>query len=389
MFILMIKLAMLAFAVNIVLVPWGGTITRWSGYATILFSYFTPCMLFRTDFRMKLQGEKKAFFYLSVVLCSSVALSLAEGKIDTDLIRDILAFFCMYWALSIEPQTYTKKDLMHLFIINQILSLILIAYSLGPFPFKYTITDEWGNTAFTLGMGNPNGTALNIMFCIAMLVIDICYENKLLVKIIKLSMVAILLYDVVLLASRTVLACSLLIIAMIWLKRMPLKAWYADIAVIIPIVFIFFQIWIGDKEDVLVLGKTIASGRQNAYTRFLNEIMSNPLKYIWGAIGENRLENAHNAPFAMVLNLGFLGAGAYVAFWRSLLKAGIRNNAGDTVRKVAIIVLIAYVVYSSTEAGPMLGMILYSTPLLVIGRLVKDEFVNVGTPPQMWKERTL
>lgn len=125
------------------------------------------------------------------------------------------------------------------------------------------------------------------------------------------------------------------------------------------------------------------------YTRFLNEIMSNPLKYIWGAIGENRLENAHNAPFAMVLNLGFLGAGAYVAFWRSLLKAGIRNNAGDTVRKVAIIVLIAYVVYSSTEAGPMLGMILYSTPLLVIGRLVKDEFVNVGTPPQMWKERTL
>ena len=367
---------MLSFAMNIAIYPWGSGLTRITGYATILLSYVLPFIAMRKDLRATLREEGKAAFVLCLVLLISVVINLNNPTLNVDYFRDVFAFFCMYWTLALPSRSYSRRDLKDIFLINKFLSLVFIVYTLGPFSFKYTINALWGYSEFTLGMGNPNGTALNVMFCIALLVIEIAYENRWYKKLVLLFGVAILTKVVVLLASRTVLVCSCLIISMIWLRRFPIKKWYVDVSIAVMFIFVIVQMWMESQSGILILGKTIASGRQEMYRDFLESVFEKPWKYVIGAIDDYRLTNAHNAPLAILLNLGILGLGAFCTFWRTMLRTNMVNSDGSVVQKVAIVVLCAYVIYSSTEAGPMLGMILYSTPLVVLSRLAKDQFVD-------------
>lgn len=376
MFIAALKMIMLSFAVNIILMPWGTGLTMIAGYITILLSYALPFTDILSDLHIRFQRDGKAVLMVGLILLISVVLSIRDSQLDVDYFRDILAFLCMYWAIAIPGKTYSRRNLKGIFAINKLLSMVFIIYTIGPFPFKYTMNADWGYMEFTLGMGNPNGTALNIMFCIALLVIEIAQEGYWLRRWIKMAMVAFLIYDVVLLASRTVLVCAVLIVAMIWLKRLPIRAWYVDVAIAIMFIFVLLQMWLGTKTEILVLGKTVASGRQNLYKGFIDSIIEEPWKFVFGAVGDYRLTNAHNAPLAILLNFGVWGLAAFCLFWRTFLRASIFQTDGSYVQRVAIVVLLAYVIYSSAEAGPMLGMILYSAPLLVISRLAKDCFID-------------
>ncbi len=367
---------MLSFAINIVLTPWGSGLTMIMGYVTIILSYMLPFTDVIKDLHIRFQQDGKPVLIMWLILLVSVVLSIRDSRLDVDYFRDILAFLCMYWAIAVPSKTYSRRNLKDIFLINKFLSLVFIIYTIGPFSFKYTTNIDWGYTEFTLGMGNPNGTALNIMFCIALLVIEVAQEEHILRRILKMAMVAILMYDVVLLASRTVLVCSVLIVSMIWLKRIPLKSWYVDVSLAIMFGFIIVQMWLGTKSEILILGKSVASGRQDLYKDFIEHIIEEPWNFIFGAVGEYRLTNAHSAPLAIVLNFGIWGLAAFCLFWRTLLRTSIVNTDGSYVQRVSVIVLLAYVIYSSAEAGPMLGMILYSTPLLLLSRLAKDCFAD-------------
>lgn len=371
MLISVLKLNVLAYALNVALIPWGSFMSRFPGYVTIITTILLPFLAMNRSLTFEFYGEKKAFFFFCGILVASLLLSLSEVAIDQNYILAILGLACMYGTLSISPTVYTEKDLEQFFLISKILSVILIIYAVGPFQFKYSEYDEWGNTWFTLGFDNPNDIAVRIMFCVAMLLIETAYRRKLKYKLINTALAIGLIYVIILTESRTSLICSCVMVAMIWLNRTPLKLWYVDIAIIIMISFIAVQLWLGTRENVVFLGKTVASGRQKLYASYMKEIVEKPWKFIVGDVGKYELANSHNAAFAIVQNLGFLGLVCFVAFWKSLIRNSISSITNE-VNKAAIFVLLIYIIYSSAEAAPMIGMIPHSTPMLVIGRLSKD-----------------
>jgi hypothetical protein len=369
----MLKLNMIAYALNAILLPWGSALSKYPGYVTIITTILLPLSTMNKELRFNLYQEKKAFFYLCVVVISALIVGLADTNIDQDFILAILGFTSLYATLSIETNTCTERDLRQLFAINKCLSLVYIIYAFGPFSFKYSSYDEWGNTWFTLGFSNPNTTGAYVMFCVAILVIEITYENKWGHKAINLLLITGLIYVIYMTESRTALICSCLFLLAMLLKCIPLRAWYADIVLILMMAFIGIQIWAASQGDATFLGKSVASGRQDMYTIFIQEIIDNPWRFIIGSVGTYRLENAHNVAFAVVRNFGFLGLIYFIAFWKSMIKSCV-SSITCSVNRMAIWVLLIYIIYSSTEAASLIGMIPHGTPVLIIGRLAKDRF---------------
>ncbi len=367
-----LKIIMLAYALNAVLLPWGSSFSKYPGYVTIIATILFPLLTVEKGAKFKFFQEKKAFFYLCMVAILALIVGLIDTKMDQNFILAVLGFISLYASLSIDASIFTKKDLEQMFAINKCLSLVYVLYAFGPFSFKYSSYDEWGNTWFTLGFSNPNTTGAYVMFCVAMLVIEITYENQWWRKTINLGLISGLIYIIYMTESRTALICSFaLVLAIIMIKRIPLKAWYTDVALVLMMAFIFIQIWVASKSDATFLGKSVASGRQNMYTTFIQELIEKPWRFIIGSVGTYRLENAHNVAFAVVRNFGFLGLICFIAFWKSMIK-GCMTTVGCSTNRAAIWALLIYIVYSSAEAAPLIGMIPHGTPILIIGRLAKD-----------------
>ncbi len=371
MLICMLKLNMLAYALNAVLLPWGSSFSKYSGYITIISTILLPFTTIEKELKFKFYQEKKAFFYLCMVAISALMVGLIETNIDQSFVLAVLGFVSLYATLSIDANTFAKKDLRQMFAINNCLSLTYVLYAFGPFSFKYSSYDEWGNTWFTLGFSNPNTTGAYVMFCVAMLVIEIMYEKQWWRRTINLVLISGLIYVIYMTESRTALICSFALVLVIMMKRIPLKAWYTDVALVLMMAFIFIQIWVASKSDATFLGKSVASGRQNMYTTFIQELIEKPWRFIIGSVGTYRLENAHNVAFAVVRNFGFLGLICFIAFWKSMIK-GCMTTVGCSTNRAAIWALLIYIIYSSAEAAPLIGMIPHGTPILIIGRLAKD-----------------
>lgn len=367
----MLKLNMIAYALNAVLLPWGSPLAKYPGYIIIIATLLLPFSTMKKEFKYKLYKEKKAFFYLCLVASSALIIGLLDTNIDQEFILAVLGFISLYATLSIKENTYTKKDLKQIFTINKCLSLVYVLYAFGPFSFKYSSYDEWGNTWFTLGFSNPNTTGAYVMFCVAMLVIEIAYENRWWHKILGFVLSVALIYIIYLTESRTALICSCLLMFATAEKHISLRPWYADVALILMMTFIAIQIWVASRSDVAFLGKSVASGRQKLYATFIQEIIEEPWKFIVGSVGTYRLENAHNVAFAVVRNFGFIGLICFAIFWKAMISNCILS-ANCSVNRTAILALLVYIIYSSAEAAPLIGMIPHGIPVLVIGRLAKD-----------------
>lgn len=366
----MLKLNMLTYALNAILLPWE-SLSKYPGYVAIITTILLPFSTLQLDFNVKFYQEKKVLFFLCLIVVSAVTLGLIDANIDQDYILSILGFVSLYATLAVDAQTYTYKDLKQIFTINKCLSLIYILYTLGPFSFKYSTYDEWGNTWFTLGFSNPNTTGAYVMFCVAMLAIEASYKKGWQQKAINIIFMIGLAYIIYLTESRTALICSCLLILTMFTKKIPLKSWYIDVALIVMIAFIAFQIWIASQGEIQFLGKSMASGRQDMYMSFIQEILRAPWNYIIGSIGIYGLKNTHNAAFAIIRSFGLLGLICYVVFWKKIMR-NCMSSVTSIVNKTAIFALLIYIIYSSTEAAPMIGMIPHGTPILVIGRLAKD-----------------
>ena len=369
----MLKLNMIAYALNSVFTPWGSAISRFPGYITIITTILLPFSGIEKEFIVGIRKETKAFLCLGFVAAASLALSLLDTQIDQEYILAFLGFICVYATLSADTITYSEKDLKLLFTVNKVLCLSYIIYTFSALPIiKYTVYDNWGNTHFTLGFSNPNTTGAYVMFSVAMLTIQLSYERKWQYKVWNILLAIVLSYIIYLTECRTALICSCLFILIALMKHIPLKSWYVDIALTLMIAFIAIQIWLG-QGDIVFLGKNFASGRQNMYASFIDNITKNPWAFILGNSGTYRLENAHNAAFAIVQNFGFLGLGCFLGLWRVIIKKSI-ISANCNVNRMAIFILLVYIIYSSTEAAILIGMIPHGTPILVIGRLAKDHY---------------
>lgn len=373
MFILCTKLTMLVLTANIAFRPISQTLSIYSGYALILLSLALPFTAIKTPITLHVKPSMLCLLLLLIVMAASYMA--APLMANADLIKTVLSFLATYLVIALDSQSFTKRDLKDIFCIGKLLSLVYVVYTIFPFSFRYTTANEWGDMAFTLSMGNPNATAISVMFCILLLMGDASLSRQRGMQILDYVMAVMLMYTIYLLESRTVLVCSIALMMFPLIHKMRIRMGYAYLAMVIPIAAIGLQLWLADQETITILGKPLASGRDQLYTQYLEDLSTNPTDYILGKWGVHKLENYHNAPLAIIMNFGVIGLLLYYLFWSYEIKNMIGGIGESAMKKLVLIGVLAYFIHSSAEAAPMMGSILYGTELAIACRLAKDTFV--------------
>ena len=389
MFINTLKLAFLAQALNIALKPWGTPLTNVAGYLLILCTIFLPItIVLDSDYSLKEMDTNTIisiglFFIVSI----SFILSYPENSIDLEFVKNLLCFVCLYISISTPPKLFRMRDRSHFFILGKILGIIFITYTFLPFSFRYTLANEWGYYAFTLSLGNTNATAIQVFVCILIIGLEIVSTKKKLKKIGDYTIIGFLIYIIYLLQCRTIMLCSILYITLIMVKKITIKKWWTYIALLIPIISIGIQILIRE-DSVTILGKGIVTGRDEIFVRYIDIIKQAPFEFIFGQLCRFRLNNYHNGPITLLTNIGLIGLEVCLLLWGSIINKSIETYSND-MQKMAIVSILLYLIHSSTEAAPMIGMPLFGIPVILFFRFAKDTHEMDNKTTSIFTEYTI
>lgn len=374
MFIRLLKWMMAAMVINIALTPWGTPLIKVAGYATILLTIGAAAVSMQGNLRIELNKGTKAILIFLVMMIVGLLIDFLHLEISFDLLQSIVCFFSFYILINKKPQIHRAKDLKDIFLINKLLACVYIAYTLLPFSFRYTEVNEWGAMGFTLSMGNTNATAMMAVFCVALLCLEIKRIQKRFHKIVNVIMVLVLLYMLLLLQSRTAMACALLIAICTWFKKLKLRPWYGVVILLVPMAYFILQITIRELDGITILGKALNTGRGKLFVEYLSQLKAAPERYIVGSVVTHQFANYHNAPIAILSNFGIIGLIGYLMFWGYQFKTFAVDSQRTAFQSLAAMVLFAFMLHSSAEALPMLGGIPYSSAMILITRLAKDQF---------------
>lgn len=365
---------MLAMVINIALVPWGTSWAIVAGYATIILTVLAAFMGMKGKLHIELNKGTVGILILFAAMVLGLLVDFRKLKFNVDFIKIIVSFFCCYGLINMKPQKHNQKDLVDIFRINKLLALVYIAYTFLPFSFRYTVVNRWGATAFTMNMGNSNATSILVMFCVAVLCLEFKKESRRGWKIVNAMLILALMYTLILLQSRTAVACMIFVIACIWFKNLKFKKWYGVVVLLLPIIYFVLQILLRELEGITILNKELNTGRGEMFVGYIEAIKGAPMRYILGSVVTHQLANYHNAPIAIVSNFGFIGFIGYLIFWNYQFRTLINDSNRTTLQSMAVVVLFAFIIHSSAEASPMLGGIPHSSAVILIVRLAKDQF---------------
>ncbi len=348
-----------------------------------IFGYLTIIIFFSSVIQSIFRGWKvtlnKLVLSLIILVIIAFIVGLRSLRIDSvseliDNLLSIISFIIFYIALSTPQQNSRSLTLEDVFLVNGILSTVLIVFAFVPFEFRYEVANEYGATIFTMGLGNPNGVSLYVMFAIVLLMIQFYCTTNIYTKVIDIIVIVTMFYILYLLSSRTVLFCALLI-AVAFLFRIPkVYKWISYFVVLAPIFTIIFQLQLSKVDNIAVqiLGKSINTGRPDLYAEALREITSSPINLFFGDLCEYHFSNSHNGLLTILATLGLGGVVLYVIFWNQQLHH-LRDVCTEKSQKIAFIALMAILIHASSESMGVVGTIPYCIFVVVIMRIAKGE----------------
>lgn len=365
---------------NIFFRPINSNVATVFGYITILLGLLYP--VFLSIRNGKVLMNKKVLLFL-IVFLFSMLLSLNSFTFENfdNQVLSILSFICFYWSLSYRKIEHVERQksicVQDICKANYLLCFVLLLYGYGSFSFRYTVTNMWGNTIFTMGLGNPNSVSVYVMFAIMITLINIVVQKKIIVRIINIIIIAFLFGLLILLSSRTVVACViLLLIGYLVGRKSNLMRLFWGIVIVFPLIMIFITIMIGEYDlSFHILGKALETGRSDMYSSFVSDVKSSPLAFLFGQYFKYKFNNMHNAPLTIVANGGIVGLVLYLSFWYKELKA-INENCVNLVQRIAFYSILAFIIHSSTEALSMIGTIPYSVMVVIINRIAIGDIVD-------------
>ncbi len=345
------------------------------GYALLVLSALLPIELLMCASN-KL-NRRQCFIVLSffVVVVSNSFISLFSVGIEEyeEIFKAFVSFFAFLLAISVDEIKYKRRDLDFYFLINRLTSFVYIIYTVLPFGFRYTIANKYGDLQFTLSMGNTNGTATKVLFCLILLAVQfvICRNRK--DRILNGVMISGLLYTLYMLQSRAALICAVvgMILMLIKFKISPRVVKLAWIA---PVAFVPVQLLLENTAFFLFLGKPLASGREDMFTDFLNRIIESPQTYVFGNFVVNKLQNYHNIFFSILFNFGVVGVVLYFMFWREEMKK--IQVGGSRIVNSAWIAILLFIIQSVAESASLSGAFIYGTSIIFLSRLAKDRMID-------------
>lgn len=370
-----LKILIVSVLLNLLIMPLNTSLAAMCGYISLLSTVLLPVELlwYKKNYIDKKQFTIIAIFAVIVLFNSRKSfLNLRRSEVE-NVIKAVVSFFTFLIALSVGNIQYSQKDLRFYFFVVRLFAIILILYTIIPFDFQYSIVNEYGNRQFTLSMGNPNATATKIIFCIILL----CIENRILknkyLKGFNLLLIVGLFYVIWMLQSRTALFCSLIYIIYSVALKLEVQKWMMNVVWSIPLLFIPLQLFFAENSDFEILGKSLASGRQEIFSDFFDLISASPFRFILGDFIENQLSNGHNIYFTIIFNFGFIGLILFILFW---------NNENKTFKECTVIAndarmaWIVFVIHAMAEAAVLSGAFTFSVILILLNRMTKDKILE-------------
>ena len=366
-------IALYSSVLNFLTVPFSSSIASIFGYATII--CFFGSVLYPAIMNKTFDWDKNLLVFIGLIFLSLLTnIKSWDQNFISNIIGNVISivsFVTFYMALSRPIQKTGELFLEHIFPANYLLSAVLLAFAIGPFDFKYSVVNEYGRKQFTLGLGNPNATAMVVMFCIMVLLIQIFTDKR---KVfINVLLISGLTYVLFMLSSRTVIVCVMIVLVFGIIKSQKIINFASHFAVFAPaVLFVFQMLFLEGSLDIKILGKTLDTGRPEMYKELLGVVIDNPIMIILGNVVKYPFYNAHNGLLTMLISLGGIGIIVYFVFWLNRLEI-LRNVCITKIQNIAFVSILAFLLHSSSESMSVIGTIPYSLYVIIIMRIALGE----------------
>lgn len=299
----------------------------------------------------------KYFLLVSWLLAQLLIEVLAlSGSVDFELVYSTLNFIALMIIMSTDSPTElvdesTKKVILRFAKITTIILLILSRSNVA-----YIAETGYNNGFLVLGMTNSNLTGMLLFGLFSILIIYSDKENH---KVLTGILLLALFYLIYLSGSRSALVSAFVIFIYALFfseKRIPKVIILASAifpVIVIPIYLsLYSKLGIGAK----FLGKPLFSGRQYALLQ-VTTIRRNIGEILFGNVVNSNFTNtnAPNAPLAIYLFSGLIGAGI---FYYLVIQKVIRRNdySSSKMSRIAIICVLSFFIQSAAETFLFTGI---------------------------------
>lgn len=372
-----LKIQVLVSLLYVIVLPFDNLIVKLLGYLFILLSVALPIdLLLCSGGKLNKKQANLIIALLMITILNSIPSGFHLNSSEwEEAIKSFITFFTFLLAISVTAVECNESDISFYFLINRLLSCVYVLYTLFPFSFRYETINDYGGIQFTMSMGNPNATATRVMFCVCLLFIQLIYLKGFWSKAFNIILIIGLTYTLVMLQCRTAFLCCIFG-AVLMLFKIKINAKFLNVAWLIPVVFIIFQLIVESFPEILLLDKSLMTGRDVLYSDLIYEFMSDPARFIFGSFINNRWGNLHNILFSLLYNTGIIGIILYLCFWRIEHKQVAEADRNRLVN-IATVCLLMFIMQSAAESATMSGALSYGFMVILLCRLRKDSFSAV------------
>ena len=371
--LLLISLA--AAVINIALTPVASGVAAYFGYLMIIcfWVYALMCTVLNRSVKLSV-----LVLFIIVVLSLITSGAYFSSEELRKKIINIISFISFYWMLSLPKDTDISHriNFKHIYYSAIALSVVFVVYAFAFPSISYTPYGKYGDLLFTMGMGNPNGTSVYVLFTSMILLLALSLTRSKLKKSILCVAVAALVYIIILLRARTVLACFILaVLCVIFLPLLKCRRIFRYIVLVAPIIMIVIQFALNDKIGNLeLLGEDLDTGRYAMYRDLLEQIGNEPLQYIFGNLCKYNFQNFHNGVLTIFASLGVIGVIWTIWMWNICLR-DIEKTFKSKYHKLAYFFVLFFLFDSVAESMTMVGTIPQGLFVYLMVRIARGEVV--------------
>ncbi len=305
---------------------------------------------------------KKTFtlrFFLQLIIPIAIIVFSVIANIESINYMHILSAFCyisMFMVLRVCADIKLKKITFDLiFYANVALSFIFFIYTFTPIAHRvHTDGEEWVNRYFVFDLDNSNAAAMYIFSFYCVLLINLAYRKH------KFPIIILMVLDLYMIygtnCRSVMLSVILVTLAYVFFCKKRIPTFWLILGIFIPIVFIVFYLALYnalDGERIILLNKSLFSGRENVFMIYLGYI-DNWVAFLFGNYTKAALQNAHNIVAAIISSLGIIGLGAFYSYFINLLVV-INNKETTSLRTVSLVCIVALFLQASMESSFFLG----------------------------------
>ena len=375
----LLQISLVAAVINIALTPIASDVAAYFGYLTIICSWAYALM--RTVLSRSIKLSVLVLFII-VVLSLITSGTYFSGEELRKKIINIISFISFYWMLSLPKDTDISHriNFKHIYYSAIALSIVFGIYAFAFPSISYTPSGKYGRLLFTMGMGNPNGTAVYVLFAAMILLLAISLTRNKFKKAILCVAVAALVYIILLLRARTVLACFILaVLCVIFLPLLKCRRIFRYIVLVAPIIMIVIQFALNDKIGNLeLLGENLDTGRYAMYRGLLEQISNEPLQYILGNLCKYNFQNFHNGVLTIFASLGVIGVIWTIKMWNICL-GDIEKTIKSKYQKLAYFFVLLFLLDSVAESMTMVGTLPQGLFVYLMAKIARGEVVLNST----------